>query len=172
MYTRRGAGRGGALGLAPVSLFSPPSPRFAASAASPWAFSCGRGSNGNKGRPSPASSREKRATREHPYQYRRWKCHRPRRLRARARPLAATFGLVTVVPVRAWAISFAARSGRTAHFPFTQTKVHTKAHAQTHAQSCIHTEIHGAFRTARKERTCACVKLTLLTSASRERQVL
>lgn len=126
--------------LSASSLFSLPSPRFAASAAPWWAFPERRRSSGSKRRPlrapsAPSSARERRATREHPYQYRRWKCHR-HRCGACARPLAAWFGTVTVVRVRAWAtFFFSARSGRTAHFLSTDTHTYTEAHARTHAHS-------------------------------------
>lgn len=73
-------------------------------------------------------------------------------------------------------------SARVGHFPclhalsfFTQTSVHSEAHAQTHAQSCNthgYTQVHRRIPHSPTNRARACVKLTLLTSASQQRQVL
>lgn len=73
-------------------------------------------------------------------------------------------------------------SARVGHFPclhalsfFTQTSVHSEAHAQTHAQSCNthgYTQVHRRIPHSPTNRARACVRLTLLTSASQQRQVL
>lgn len=60
-------------------------------------------------------------------------------------------------------------------FLYTQTSVHSEAHAQTHAQSCNthgYTQVHRRIPHSPTNRARACVRLTLLTSASQQRQVL